>query len=78
MRKRKGLLLGTALLAGTLTFGDTFTDGNGLVWTYTVKSGNATLSGVAKQDGTTLDGALEIPGAVNGITVKAIAANAFQ
>ncbi len=55
-----------------------YTDGNGLKWTYTASSGKATLSNVAKADGSALTGTLTIPATINGATVTAIGANAFQ
>ena len=55
-----------------------FIDGNGLKWTYTASSGKATLSNVVKADGSALTGTLTIPATINGATVTAIGANAFQ
>ena len=55
-----------------------YTDGNGLKWTYTASSGKATLSNVAKADGSALTGTLTIPATINGATVTAIGVNAFQ
>ena len=55
-----------------------YTDGDGLKWTYTASSGKATLSNVAKADGSALTGTLTIPATINGATVTAIGVNAFQ
>ena len=76
MKKVKMVVLLAATLVGALAFGETYTDGD-LVWTYTAKSGAATLSGVARKDGGTLTGALVIPSTVNGVNVTAIAENSF-
>ena len=78
MRKQKFGMLAAALLTSVLAFGETFTDGNGLVWTYTTKDGEATLSGVERQDGNAIEGALQIPGTIGGATVTEIEAKAFQ
>ncbi|MGN0847420.1 MAG: leucine-rich repeat domain-containing protein [Kiritimatiellia bacterium] len=84
MRKLKLEMLLVALLTSVLAFGETFTDGNGLVWTYTASSGNATLSDVAKADGSALDGALTIPSTVKddvkgvSATVTAIKKDTFK
>ena len=58
MRTTRFGMLTAALLTSVLAFGETFTDGNGLVWTYTASSSKATLSGVEKQDGSALTGTL--------------------
>jgi len=71
-------MLLAALFIGVFAFGETFTDGSGLVWTYTISSGKATLSGVAKEDSTAVTGTLSVPSTVGGATVTAIAANSFQ
>ena len=54
-----------------------FIDGNGLKWTYTASSGEATLSNVVKADGSALTGTLTIPATINGATVTTIGANSF-
>ena len=77
MRETKLGMLTLALLTGVFVFGETFTDGNGLVWTYTTSSGNATLSAVERADGQAVSGTLVIPSTVNGATVTAIKENAF-
>ena len=61
MRETKLGMLTLALLTGVFVFGETFTDGNGLVWTYTTSSGNATLSAVERADGQAVSGTLVIP-----------------
>ena len=78
MNTKKLSMVGMALLACTLAFGDTCLGTDGLVWTYTISSGKATLSGVTREDGAVLDDALRIPATVNGVSVTAIAVNAFQ
>ncbi len=78
MRETKLGMLTLALLTGVFAFGETFTDGNGLVWTYTTSSGNATLSAVERADGLALSGELVIPSTVNGATVTSIAADSFK
>ena len=84
MRKTKLGMLAGALLTSVLAFGETFTDSNGLIWTYTASSGKATLSAVERQDGAALDGALTIPASVVSdstavsATVTTIKANSFQ
>ena len=71
--------MGLALVfAANRVIAETYTDANGLVWTYTVSSGKATLSGVSKQNGGEITGTLVIPSTVDGMTVSAIGANSFQ
>lgn len=79
-------MLTGALLTSVLAFGETFTDGNGLRWEYTVdkSSGKATLSSVERVDGQTVTGTLVIPSTVTNDSISAsapvttIAANAFR
>ena len=78
MKHIKSLMLGATLFASSISFGNTYTNDNDLVWTYTTSSGKATLTGVSNVDGTALDGSLTIPSSVNGVTVEAIGVNAFQ
>ena len=70
--------IGAALCCSASAWAAEFTDGNGLKWTYTASSGKATLSNVAKADGSALTGTLTIPATINGATVTAIGVNAFQ
>ena len=70
--------IGAALCCSASAWAAEYTDGNGLKWTYTESSGKATLSNVAKTDGSELTGTLTIPATINGATVTAIGVNAFQ
>jgi len=82
LRKMKSLksivAIGAAICCSASAWAAEFTDGNGLKWTYTASSGKATLSNVAKADGSALTGTLTIPATINGATVTAIGVNAFQ
>ena len=73
MRKLKFGMLTGALLTSVLAFGETFTDDNGLVWTYTASSGKATLSAVERTDGQALTGTLVIPSTVTNDLTSASA-----
>ena len=70
--------IGAAICCSASAWAAEFTDGNGLKWTYTESSGKVTLSNVVKADGSALTGTLTIPATINGATVTAIGANAFQ
>ena len=71
----KKLIMAAALAVGLCCFGDTYTDGEGLVWSYTVKSGKATLTAVQKSDSGDITGTLVVPSSVNDVPVIAIGAN---
>ena len=72
MKAIKLVVLMTVAFTYAVVFGETYNDGNGLIWTYTAKSGNATLSGVERENGESLAGALVIPSSVGSSTVTAI------
>ena len=82
LRKMKSLksivAIGAAICCSASAWAAEFTDGNGLKWTYTASSGKATLSNVAKADGSALTGTLTIPATINGATVTAIGVKSFQ
>ncbi len=80
MKKTKfGMFIG-AFLTSVLAFGETFTDGNGIVWTYTVTNGCASIGGGAL-DATAIpkatSGAVVVPETMNGHTVAYVAPYAF-
>ncbi|MBR3086597.1 MAG: leucine-rich repeat domain-containing protein, partial [Kiritimatiellae bacterium] len=65
----------TAAIAASIALGDSYTNENGLVWSYrTNGAGTATLTSVTQADGAEPSGALAIPSSVNGVPVTAIAA----
>ena len=70
--------IGAAICCSASAWAAEYTDGSGLKWTYTESSGKATLSNVVKADGSALTGTLTLPATINGATVTAIGANAFQ
>ena len=79
MNMKKLMALVSAAFMCLAVVGETYTDGNGLVWTYSVskETDAATLSAVSRADGKALAGALVIPSSVNGKTVTTIASDSF-
>ena len=74
----KALVAMAAFALAPQMLADTAVDG-GLIWTYTVSSGKATITAVAKDaGGTKPTGAVTIPSTLNGNTVTFISSTAFS
>jgi hypothetical protein len=71
--KQKLLTLALLLCACLQTWADTWTDSNGVTWTYTLSGSNATINKCSKTYGS-----LVIPSKVNGYTVTDIGNSAFE
>ena len=71
--KQKLLTLALLLCACLQTWADTWTDSNGVTWTYTLSGSNATITKSSKTSGS-----LVIPNKVNGYTVTSIGNYAFD
>ena len=76
MMMKKLLFLALLLCAVLRAGADTWTDSEGISWTYTASGSNAT--DVKPTDIAAISGAVSIPSTINGLTVTSIANRAFH